>query len=442
MYPDDTVKIASDGTGLLKGDKKLDEGMYILYLPDGKYFDLLIGKDQKFSIETDTANFIQNAKIEGCADNEIFFGFQKYITAKTKVINELQETLKTTEKEKDKEKIRKQLKQIDDERKGKIRGIIEKNPDLFVSVFLNATLDIEVPEAPKDEDGNLVDSAWSYKYYRNHYFDNFDYTDARLLRTPLYENKLMNYMNKVIPQIPDTIIAEVDKIILNVEQDSALFRYVLITLFNHYGKSKIMGMESVQVFIAEKHYIDKAWWSADKYIEDLKERVKAMKPTLLGNIAPDIQLRFVPSDHFKKALQVDSLRSYPHAGMFFNISDIKSDYTVLVFWEATCSHCKTAVPELHQLYQDSLSHMGVKIIAISTLFNEDGKEKWTDFVNEHELYEWINAWNPYDYQYKLTYDIRSTPQIFILNKEKEIIAKRIGEDQILEVIEAHRKYNN
>ena len=58
-----------------------------------------------------------------------------------------------------------------------------------------------------------------------------------------------------------------------------------------------------------------------------------------------------------------------------------------------------------------------------------------DFVNQHAMYDWMNAWNPYDYDYKLKYNIESTPQIFILDKDKKIQAKRIGPEQVEEIID-------
>jgi len=73
-------------------------------------------------------------------------------------------------------------------------------------------------------------------------------------------------------------------------------------------------------------------------------------------------------------------------------------------------------------------------LSISTLFGEDGKIKWVDFVNEHGLYDWINAWNPYSYDFKLKYDVTSTPQIYILDENKQIVAKKIGPEQVEEII--------
>ncbi|NJM16343.1 MAG: DUF5106 domain-containing protein, partial [Bacteroidales bacterium] len=77
----------------------------------------------------------------------------------------------------------------------------------------------------------------------------------------------------------------------------------------------------------------------------------------------------------------------------------------------------------------------IEVIAVHTLGGREGKQKWVKFVNEHKLYNWINCWSPYDYQYKTKYDVYASPTIYLLNKNKEIIAKRIGVEQIEEIIE-------
>lgn len=438
MYPDDTTQVDINGLGTFSGGKVLPQGMYIIYLPSGQYFQILMGSDQQFKITTDTINYVNNAIIEGSLDNQIFFDFQHYMMEKQKEINQLQKKLTEANNSKEKNRIKEKISDLSEERRGKIETIQSVNPDLFVSTFLKATLDIQVPDPPKNPDGS-IDSTWQYLYYRSHYFDNFDPADARLLRTPLYEDKIMNYLEKVVPQIPDTLNREIDFLLEGARPDSNLFRFLLITLFNHYGKSNIMGMDAVQVHIAEKYYLTDAWWSDEKFIADLEDRISKLKPLLIGNVAPDAQLLVVPSDHFIKAENDSAMKRYPHVGQLMNISDIKADMLVLFFWEADCSHCKKAVPDLYKHYKDTLEAMNVKVLAISTLFGEEGKEKWVNFVNKHKLYDWINAWNPYDYNFKILYDIRSTPQLFILNSKKEIIAKRIGTEQVADVISLYKE---
>jgi len=255
-----------------------------------------------------------------------------------------------------------------------------------------------------------------------------------LLRTPLYEDKIMTYLTRVVPQMPDSIIPHVDFLIETSRPDSNIFRYMLITLFNYYGKSNIMGMDAVQVHIAEKYYMPYSWWSDAKFLADLKDRTEKTKPLLIGKTAPDIELMLVPAEHFRNAAMDTALRKYPHVGTKINLSQIKAKFLVLIFWEAECGHCKVIVPELYQIYQKSLQTLDVKILAVSTLFGEDGKAAWTDFVNTHGLYAWLNAWNPYSYDFKLKYDVLTTPQIFILDENKKIIAKKIGPEQVEDIV--------
>lgn len=439
MYPDDTLMLDNKGTGIFSGKKKLPSGMYLMYLPNTKYFDVVMGNDQVFSIETDTSDFDRTLIVKGSDENQVFLDFKRYFAG---LREKADSTSKQINKEVDplqKEQLAAQLKSINEQRIAKIKEIKSQYPNFFISDFLCATLEVNVPDPPRNDKGMIVDSNWQYYYYRNHYFDYFDISDARLLRTPFYEDKVMTYLTKVVPQVPDSLIQTVDFLIEKSRKDSDLFRFMLITLFNHFAKSNIMGMDAVQVHIADKYYIKESWWSDSKFLADLKEKTEKTRPLLIGAIAPDMDLMFVPTQHFIEAKQDTALRKYPHVGVKSFMHDIKSPYLVLAFWEADCGHCKTAIPELYKIYERTLKSRGVQVLAISTLFGEDGKVKWINFVNEHGLYDWINAWNPYSYQFKLDYDVITTPQIYILDENKKIIAKRIAPEQVEEIIKTITK---
>ena len=434
MYPDDTTFLDNKGNGVLAGKKALPGGMYLIYLPNSRYFEIIMGDDQTFSIEVDTTDFLNTLTIKGSEENQLFLDFQKYMVTLRKQADSLTQLLKNQPDEQMKKQLTEKLKKYNDDRIARIEKIRKDHPAMFVSAFLNATLDITVPDPPRDEKGNIKDSTWQYYYYRNHYFDNFSLSDPRMLRTPLYEDKIMTYLTKIVPQVPDSLIPQVDFLIEKARADSNIFRYMLITLFNYYLKSNIMGMDAVQVHIGEKYYLHESWWSDEKFLADLKDRIEKTKPLLIGQVAPEIELMSVPAEHFRKAQADTALRKFPHVGTRFNLSQIKAKYTVLVFWEADCGHCKVIVPELYQIYQKSLQNLDVKILAISTLFGEEGKVKWVNFVNENGLYDWINAWNPYSYDFKLKYDVMTTPQIFLLDENKKIFAKKIGPEQVEEIL--------
>jgi len=439
MYPDDTIKLDSKGFGVFRGKKALPSGMYLIYLPSSKYFDVIIGEDQLFSLEADTVNFDQSLVFKGSEENQIFLDFKSYFSQLREKVDSISKIISGLSDPAAKEEQSNKLKQIIEDRTTHILQIKQDHPNLFVSDFLRATLDVHVPDPPKDEHGVVIDSNWQYYYYRDHYFDNFNIADPRLLRTLFYEDKIMTFITKVVPQVPDSLIHYTDFLIEKTRKDSDSFRFMLITLFNYFGKSNIMGMDAVQVHIADKYYIKEAWWSDSKFISDLKERTEKSRPLLIGAIAPDIDLMVIPSEHFISAQQDTSLRRYPHVGKKTYLHEIESKYLVLLFWEADCGHCKTAVPELYKIYERSLKNLNVKVLAVSTLFGEDGKIKWINFVNENGLYDWINAWNPYSYEFKLKYDVVTTPQIYILDENKKIIAKRISPEQVEDIIKTISK---
>jgi thiol-disulfide isomerase/thioredoxin len=443
IYPDDTLVLDKNGEGVFKGDKSLPGGLYIIYLPNKQYFDFLIDNNQTFAITNDTSDFLKNMVIVGDVQNQKFLEYQRNLQSKREEREKLdKEKADSLTKPERKEKIEQRIKELTKEVVDYQKRVIKENPGTFLSVFLNALLDIEVPDPPVKEDGT-IDSAFQYYYYRNHYLDNFDLADARLLRTPLYENKLMQYLNQIIPQVPDTIIKEIDVVLNKTRNDSDLYRFNLVKIFNHFAKSQIMGYDAIYIHLAENYYLkDNVNWADSTFLEKLREHVIENKPTLIGNITPDIELIVLPDEHFVAAKEDSTIKNFLHAGQKIMLHQIEADYVILAFWEKDCGHCRKTIPELHKLYLDELRDKKVVVIAYHTLFGEEGKVKWVDFVNEHQIYGWVNAWNPYSYKVKELYNVKSTPMIFVLDKDKRIVAKRIGPPQAVEIIDELIKRKN
>jgi thiol-disulfide isomerase/thioredoxin len=126
-------------------------------------------------------------------------------------------------------------------------------------------------------------------------------------------------------------------------------------------------------------------------------------------------------------------------GQWYRLSEVRAPVMVLVFWEPNCGHCKKEIPKLKELVWDKFSDEGVKIFAVYTQVE---KKPWTDFIEEHELYDWINVYDPYNRtNFRDLYDIYSTPTVYVLDKNKKIIGKRIGIEQLPGFIEYQLKNN-
>ncbi len=423
-YVIDTTTIDSKGNAVFRGDKELNRGIYLVVMPSRgmNYFEVLVADNKSFSIETDTANYVENMKIKGCKENILFNEYQKEMAGIQERRTELS---KEYEAVKDNEEERKlvsdKMRALNEERVEYMDKVIEKNPKTFFSKILLAMKDVEIPDPPKDKNGVITDSTFQYRYYKSHYFDYIDFTENGLLRTPIYEGKLNYYFDKMVVPLIDSLLPEANGIITKAYEagDSLMFQFTASHLLHYFETSKVMGYDAVFVDIAEKWYLSgKAEWADSAFLSKLTERVEKITPTKLGATAYNLQ----------RMQSVDD--------KYYNLHSVEADYTVLVFFEPHCGHCKKEVPKLMDYYRDTLKPMNVKIFTVYTQYDKD---EWKEFLDDKNLYEegWYNIWDgPYPHsKFRDFYDIYSTPVVYVLDKEKKIIGKRIGVENIKSLIE-------
>ncbi len=414
----DTIQVNNKGEGIFEGNKNLDGGIYLIILPEKSFFEILIDKDQNFSIETDTSskaeNFVKNLKIKGSEENKQFNDYQKFMIIESKKVGTYRKKIQSNKENTDSVKIYKQkIKDIDEEVKNKWDEIVKNNPDALLSKIINSLNEITVPDAPVDDAGNKIDSLFEYHYYKNHFFDNIDFSDYRLLRTPIFFYKLNQFFTRVIIQIPDTVNVEAEKIIEKSKADKDIFQYVLQFIFNYANSSKIMGMDKTFVFLAEEYYLSgQATWIDSSFVEKIRDRVNELTPNLIGNAAPELKMT-------------------TYDEKYVSLYQVKAEYTVLIFWDTDCGHCKKDLPGLHEIYQ-KYWEKGVEVFSVYT--HVDFK-KWKKFIEDKGLTDWINVYDPYNFSdYRNKYNVVSTPLIYILDKDKKIIAKRIDTKTVEQIL--------
>lgn len=409
----DTFKVDSKGTVVFKGEEKLPGGIYLAVYPGSKYFEFLVNTDQQnFSLETDTLDFIGNMKVNGSPDNSLFNEYQRFLTSRQKNLTALKSLKDKTENEDSIGILDNRMREIEKEIKEYRENITISYPSSFLAAIINSMWEPEVPETPKDEKGNPIDPQFPYKYFKAHFWDKFDFSDERLVRTPLFQNKINFYIENLTVKHPDSINVSADFIIDKAKANKNLFRYALSQIAYTYETSKIMGMDAVFVHLAQKYYLKgDAFWMDSTNMAKMNERVAKLKYNLLGLTAPE--------------LKMPDLNNNP-----FSLHAVKSDFTLLVFWDYNCGHCKKEMPELIKL-NDHLKEKGLTTIGICTRVEIDEIKK---FAEEYHL-PWLNVYDPYNRtRFREMYDIYSTPTLYLLDKDKKIIAKRISPQQIEELI--------
>jgi hypothetical protein len=347
MWVDDSL-VLKNGSGVLRGDKKLAKGFYFLISDSKRLFDIIIGDNQRFGIVTDTVDFINLTKFTSSPDNDAFYEFQRFILDRSKRGEQLYEQFKNAASEDEKNVIRSQLQELNNERIDFIEKAVEANSNLYVSRFLRTLIPIEqyVPDPPKDAEGNITDREFQYRWWRAHFFDNLDIFDPDMLRVQYYEEKLLKYITQVVPQITDTICVEIDKILTKAKSNDEVFRCVLVIFYNHYNEQmnklvidKGVVPENVWVHIADKWYVY-AGFVSEENKENIKKEVARRKPNLIGKHAPPIETMMVlPTEHFKAAARDTAIKNDLQAGKmiqdFRNDKDFKSKFTVILFWDYT-----------------------------------------------------------------------------------------------------------
>lgn len=407
IFVNDTLRLNKNGIGTFKKNESLKQGLYLLYLNESIYVDFLIGSQQTLKMKLNNSDLANSLKISGASDSERFRNYQQFLKQQLEKQRLLNEQIKNTA-ENEKEPLQNQLNQLDRDFDNFFKKEMESDPKSMYHVFLKAVERFDIPEPPFDKTTASYDSlAWfyTYNYRRDHFFDGIDFSDDRILNTPLIKPKLDNYFNKILIQAPDSIIPQALKYLRISEKTPSMYQYLSQFLINNSAQSKIMGMDAVFVAVAEEVYLSgKASWTDSATYAKIREEVFLTKPNLIGKKAPEMFIESITGEQV-------------------SLHQSQARYTVLLFWEPNCGHCKKEVPAVYnEVFEPFMKH-DVQVFAVCI---GDNKEEWTQFVDEHELVGWIHAWDPSNksgFRYK--YNVKSSPMLYLLDQDKKIIAKRI-----------------
>jgi|GEM_PF-30203 len=426
IYKRDSAKIDKKGNAdFMAVDSTFVGGIYMMLFNDHKTnFEFMLNYGDNFSITTtlpDTG--VKGAQIEtefkNSDENVRFKNYVDFLKTygdnQQKFVKELAEA-KTAA---DTSAVRKKATAASKELTAYRRDYVKKYPGTLLAQIFNA---LEVPEIPEGdhflEDGKTKDSTFSYRYYKNHFWDGFDFTDERLIHTPLLDAKLEEYFSKEIYPVPDSVEHEADMLLhKTIDNRKDLFKYTLWWITRYVENSKIMGMDESFVYLVENYYMKGyAFWLTNEELTKYIDRAQKIAPNVLGNKAPEVKVPNI----FTKTDQ--------------SMWDIKAPYTVLVFYSPSCGHCQHELPLLDSLYEAVLKDKGVKIMTVAT----EGEEKAiTDFLTKHNLdKKWINCWDPEHVgDWRGKYDVYSTPTIYLLDNDKIIRGKRLDHSNISSVME-------
>jgi thiol-disulfide isomerase/thioredoxin len=432
QYIKDSVKIDANGKFVFKGEEDLDPGVYLVVMPpNNQYFQLLINKgEQHFSVATDAKAPNAKMKLEGTPDNQLFYDYMSYLGKKRPEVEALKKELSAAT-DAGKAPIQKKIDAINQAVQAQQDKIFNEHGKTLTAALMKSSIEPKMPEFKGSEKEIQLQR---YHYYKDHYFDNINLADERLVRSPVLFQKIDYYINKLTVQAPDSIQKSVDYILEATKPAPETFKYYLVHFLNSYAQSKIVGMDAVYVHLAEKYYkTGQAPWTEAEQLKKILDNAQTLKPILIGKTAPDLKMFEIDIEGTIKAKDAENEYQRWKAKRSIRLHEIDAAYTVLFIWDPDCGHCKKSMPKMLEFY-DNFKDKGVEVFAVCTKTYEE-MPACAATIKEKGMIKWINAIDPFiKSKYKQLYDVRSTPQIFILDDKKEIISKKIGAEQLSDVM--------
>lgn len=422
----DSVKLNDKSEGVFKGTKKLGGGIYLIGYPDrAQNFEILVDKNQQFSIIADTATVSKTIVFQNSPENQQFRDYQTFMGTNGKALDVLYKQRAANPK--DSVALTQQMVAINKDIRDYRTAIMTKEPNSLLAVLLKA---MKEPEVPRNAPEARTDSMFAYRYFKSHYWDDVNFWDDRLARTPFFEGRIDRYFEQLVYPEADSVIKELDWMLGYASISEEMQRFLLVKFANRYLNQKFMWEDKVFVHLFEKYFAQKSYpWLNEQGRKVITDRAYSLMANIMGTPAADVEL---PDTSGKKT----------------SLYSVNAPYTLLVIWDPTCSHCKELVPKLDSLHQKKWKAQGVQLFGLAKE-TEGTKKDWMNMIYDHKLNNWVHVYySKADDKaridagipgYSQLFDVQSFPTLYLLDKDKRIIAKKVTEQQVDEILTVRQK---
>ena len=234
---------------------------------------------------------------------------------------------------------------------------------------------------------------------------NIDYNNSRLYKSGLLKDVIESHywLLENMGQPLDTVFKEMnissDYLIRNLIKDEKKLNEIGQYLFNL--------LEKHSLFKASEYLAVKLLTQNSCVLnETLSKQLESYRKMKIGNIAPDILLE---GDVFKSGNPIKTITQ---------LSEIKSNYTVVLFGASWCPNCVEEINQLLPLY-DKWKAKGLEIVFVSLDTNKESYKKYTEklpFVCMCDYKKW-------DTKSAQDFAVFASPTFFLLDNNRKIILR-------------------
>ena len=377
----DSVKVKHKSDFYFKNNKgKMPSGIYWLINKNRDvYMELLVDKDRHFTIKTTMDQLWNWREMTNTEENKVFFGYQLR-AAYAEDVHEL------------------------------VQEFVDRSPESLLAKYLKAKYlsdNVSKVLATEPDDADVAEQQ--YAWLVEHYFDNIDLADERLLHTPLHFDLAQYFRHIVIPH-PDTLIYRIDQFLARTGSCEETRHYYLRQLYQLFNDDTPEG-NAVLVHLYDTYCLG----GGCSWLEPAQARVfKRMV---------DRKRRLLPG------AAVPPLEAYDLDGNVLKTKDISADYIVLWLWDPDCDDCVEQTPKLHDFYQKNKQLYNFEVYAVSITEDVD---RWRTFIENNHL-DWLNVsygkGEP-NYDFADYFDVLTTPGIFLIRKNHTIVASQFPLEEL------------
>lgn len=286
----DTSSLSS-GYKIFSNKTDYNEGIYVI--ADSKQnplFEILIGKDQKFSIHVEELMELKSYEVKGSKETESYFKVYSRTFYDRLHIKALESELKYHP-----ENIRK-IDSIKNELYKYQESMLRKDDDSFLNTYIKFTEDRPICDLPL--------------------------CDERILNSRLLKNKLDKYFdNSSTTQTPEFICNKIDEFVLSTDECQEIRDYILWYLYSKYFNPEKTENELVYIHLVDEYFSKLEIENLTENIrKEIIRRADVLRKITIGQVAPSFQ--YIDEN-----------------GDIVDLDDIRSKFTVLFFYKPDCQKC-------------------------------------------------------------------------------------------------------
>jgi thiol-disulfide isomerase/thioredoxin len=409
----DTCVVGEGGLLSFRSDTLLPAGMYCVDI-DNRTLDFFIseGAPQSFGVQYNFNEGLASAQFTGSPENQALAEYVRFMMGQQMRRQQLQQRMQGSGGQADSlALLNAQIETLLQEVKDKWTEMETAHAGKMIALFISSIREPEPePFTVTDSSANIdaLRRDYYYTFFKDHFFDNYQFSSPYLLQMPFYSQALSTYFTRLLkPERPE-VTGQMARLLEKLKDNKPVYRYTVRELYDLYKNVPYPELEGLYLEVGEKYIVDRPemWDSAYVNMVAFNIKLAAMNP--VGTNATDLKLNDL-------------------AGNAMSLYDVQAAYTVLYFYNPQCGACAEITPKVHATYQE-YKNKGVQVFAV---YIDRDRDVWMKYVTENNYFDWINVWDADETAGIYSkYDLHAIPMIYLLDKDKVVMAKDLQQSSL------------